>query len=202
MIKLLAAPVRSIVRFPLFQLAVVVAVILILQAGNDNSARGQIFDGLDKLVESTVRLLSAAFNVKSFTKSWLTTGFWIAYVYLACLLILALLRVVISKMVDFVGWINLFGLRNAIARERGIAAYRAWVPFERIRPAGIPQEKWEEAFAWPANNEPPYPPLAQRISRGVISYVGVLLIAAILLQVLTPFPVLTWLGGLIKMLVG
>ena len=40
MIKLLAAPVRSIVRFPLFQLAVVVAVILILQAGNDNSARG------------------------------------------------------------------------------------------------------------------------------------------------------------------
>jgi len=202
MIKLLAAPVRSIVRFPLFQLAVVVAVILFLQAGNDNSARGQIFNGLDKLVESTVGLLSAAFNVKSFTKSWLTTGFWIAYVYLACLLILALLRVVISKMVDFVGWSNLFGLRNAIARERGIAAYRAWVPFERIRPAGIPQEKWEEAFAWPANNEPPYPPLAQRISRGVISYVGVLLIAAILLQVLTPFPVLTWLGGLIKMLVG
>ena len=189
-------------RFPLFQLAVVVAVILFLQAGNDNSARGQIFNGLDKLVESTVGLLSAAFNVKSFTKSWLTTGFWIAYVYLACLLILALLRVVISKMVDFVGWSNLFGLRNAIARERGIAAYRAWVPFERIRPAGIPQEKWEEAFAWPANNEPPYPPLAQRISRGVISYVGVLLIAAILLQVLTPFPVLTWLGGLIKMLVG
>ena len=33
MIKLLAAPIRSIVRFPLFQLAVVVAVILLLQAG-------------------------------------------------------------------------------------------------------------------------------------------------------------------------
>jgi hypothetical protein len=202
MIKLLVAPVRSIVRFPLFQLAVVVAVILFLQAGNDNSARGQIFNGLDKLVESTVGLLSTAFNVKSFTKSWLTTGFWIAYVYLGCLLILALLRVIISKLVDFVGWSNLFGLRNAIARERGIAAYRAWVPFERIRPAGIPQEKWEEAFAWPANNEPPYPPLAQRILREVISYVGVVLIAAILLQVLSPFPVLTWLGELIKILVG
>ena len=148
MIKLLAAPVRSIVRFPLFQLAVVVAVILFLQAGNDNSARGQMFNGLDKLVESTVGLLSAAFNLKSFTKSWLTTGFWIAYVYLACLLVLAVAR----KMVDFVGWSNLFGLRSAIARERGIAAYRAWVPFERIRPVGIPQEKWEEAFAWPANN--------------------------------------------------
>jgi hypothetical protein len=92
-IKLFTAPVRSIVRFPLFQLAVVVAVILFLQAGDDKSARDQIFNGLDELVESTVGLFSAAFNVKSFTKSWLTTSFWIAYVYLACLLILALLRV-------------------------------------------------------------------------------------------------------------
>jgi len=202
MIKLLTAPIRSIVRFPLFQLAFVVAVILLLQAADDKSARGQMFNGLDKLVESTVGLLSAAFNVKSFTKSWLTTGFWIAYVYLACLLILSLLRVAISKVVDFVGWSNLFGLRNAIARERGIAAYRAWVPFERIRPVSIPQEKWEETFAWPANNEPPYPPLAQRILRGVISYVAVVLVAAVLLQAFTPFPVLTWLGELTKMLVG
>jgi len=202
MIKLLAAPVRSIVRFPLFQLAVVVAVILFLQAGDDKSVRGQMFNGLDKLVESTVGLLSAVFNVKSFTRSWLTTGFWIAYVYLACLLVLSLLRVVISKVADFVGWSNLFGLRNVIARERGIAAYRAWVPFERIRPVSIPQEKWEETFAWPANNEPPYPPLPQRILRGVISYVAVVLVAAVLLQVFTPFPVLTWLGELTKMLVG
>jgi len=94
------------VKFPLFQLAVVVAVILFLQAGDDNSARGQMFNGLDKLVESTVGLLSAVFNVKSFTKSWLTTGFWIAYVYLACLLILSLLRLVISKVVDFVGGVT------------------------------------------------------------------------------------------------
>jgi hypothetical protein len=201
-IKLLTAPVRSIVRFPLFQLAVVVAVILFLQAGDDKSARGQIFNGLDEFVESTVGLFSAVFNVKSFTKSWLTTGFWIAYVYLACLLILFFLREVISKMVDFVGWSNLFGLRNAIARERGIAAYRAWEPFERIRPASIPQEKWEETFAWPANNEPPYPPLAQRILREVISYVAVIVGVAILLQVFTPFPVLTWIGELIKTLVG
>jgi hypothetical protein len=202
MIKLLAAPVRSIVRFPLFQLAAVVAVILFLQAGDDKSARGQIFNGVDELVESTVGLFSAVFNVKSFTKSWLTTGFWIAYVYLACLLILSLLRVVISKVVDFVGWSNLFGLRKAIARERGIAAYRAWVPLERIRPVSIPQEKWEETFAWPANNEPPYPPLAQRIRREVISYVTVGVVAAVLLQVFSPFQILTWLGDLIKMLVG
>jgi hypothetical protein len=201
-IKLLAAPVRRIVKFPLFQLAFVVAVILFLQAGDDKSARGQIFNGLDELVESTVGLFSAVFNLKSFTKSWLATGFWIAYVYLACLLILSVLRVVISKMVDFVGWSNLFGLRNAIARERGIAAYRAWVPLERIRPVSIPQEKWEETFAWPANNEPPYPPLTQRVLDGVISYVTVGLVAAVLLQVFTPFPVLTWLGQLIKMLVG
>ena len=199
MIKLLAAPIRSIVRFPLFQLAIVVAVILFLQAADEESARSLIFNGVDKLVESTVGLLSAAFNVKSFTKSWLTTGFWIAYVYLACLLILSLLRVAIRAVVDFVGWSNAFGLRNAIARERGIAAYRAWVPFERIRPVNIPQEKWEETFAWPANNEPPYPSLARRTLQTAISYLAVFLVAAILLQLFTPFPVLTWLGGLMKM---
>ena len=198
MIKLLAAPIRSIVRFPLFQLAVVVAVILLLQAADDKSALGQIFNGLDKLVESSVSLFSAVFNVKSFTKSWLTSSFWIAYVYLACLLILSLVRVTIRGVVDFVGWSNAFGLRNAIARERGIVAYRAWVPFERIRPDNIPQEKWEEAFAWPANNKPPYPPLAQRVLRGMISYVAVILIAAGLLQAFTPFPVLTWLAALTK----
>jgi len=59
----------------------------------------------------------------------------IAYVYLACLLILSLLRVTIRVAVDLVGRTNAFWLRNAIARERGIEAYRAWVPFERIRPA-------------------------------------------------------------------
>jgi hypothetical protein len=91
---------------------------------------------------------------------------------------------------------NFFFLRNAIARERGIAAYRAWVPFERIRPANISQEKWEEAFAWPANNKPPYPSLTQRMVRGVIGYVAVVMVAAVLLQVFTPFPVLTWLGKL------
>ena len=78
MIKLLTVLIRSIVGFPLFQLAIVVTVILFLQAADYTSARGQIFNGLDKLVEFTVGLFSALFNVKSFTKSWLTTGFWIA----------------------------------------------------------------------------------------------------------------------------
>jgi hypothetical protein len=201
-IRLLAAPIRSIVRFPLFQLAVVVTIILFLQAANDNSTFGQVFHALDELVDATVKLFSELFQVKSFTRSGLTAGLMIAYVYLACLVLLFLMRVAIRVIVDLVGWSNAFGLRNAIARERGIAAYRAWVPFERIRPVSIPQEKWEETFAWPANNEPPYPPLAQRILRGVISYVAVVLGVAVLIQVFTPFPVLTWLGELIKTLIG
>jgi hypothetical protein len=200
MIKLLTAPIRSIVRFPLFQLAVVVAVILLLQAADDKSTFGQIFYGLDTLVDYTVRSVSAAFNVKSFTKSWLTSGFWIAYVYLACLLILSLLRVTIRIATDLVGRSNMFWLRNAIARERGIIAYRAWVPLENIRPTNIRQEEWEEKFAWPANNEPPYRPLVQRMVRGALGYLVVFIIVVVLLQVLTPFPALTWLGELIKML--
>lgn len=128
MIRLLAAPIRSIVRFPLFQLAVVVAIILLLQAADDNSAFGQVFNGLDKLVDASVRLCSELFNVKSFTRSGLTAGLMIGYVYLTCLLILFLVRVTIRAMVDLIGSTNAFGLRNTIARERGIAAYRAWVP--------------------------------------------------------------------------
>jgi hypothetical protein len=201
-IRLLAAPIRSIVRFPLFQLAVVVTIILFLQAANDNSTFGQVFHALDELVDATVKLFSELFQVKSFTRSGLTAGLMIAYVYLACLVLLFLMRVVIRVIVDLVGWSNAFGLRNAIARERGIAAYRAWVPFERIRPANISQEKWEEEFAWPANDTPPYPPLAQRLLRGLMSYLIVILASAVLLQIFTPFPVLTWLGKVIKILVG
>ena len=202
MIKLLTAPIRSLVRFPLFQLAVVVAVILLLQAADATSVFGRIFTGLDRLVGATVDLIAAVFNVRSFTKSWLTSGFWIGYVYLACLLILFLARRAISAVADLVGRHNAFWLRNAIARERGIAAYRAWVPFEKIRPPDIAQPQWEEAFAWPADNKPPYPPLAHRMLRAAISYVAVVLAAAVLLQAFTPFPVLTWFGALTIMLFG
>jgi hypothetical protein len=197
MIKLLSAPIRSIVRFPLFQFAIVVAVILFLQGADENSSFGQIFDGLDKLVDSTVTFFSAIFAVKSFTKAWLTSGFMIAYVYLACLLILLLVRFMIRIVVDFIGRSNLFWLRNTIARERGIEAYRAWVPFERIRPEHIPQEKWEQAFAWPANGQPPYPSLPHRIFRGMLFYGILALLAATLLQAFTRFSVLSWLVGLV-----
>lgn len=202
LIKHMTAPIRSLVRFPLFQLAVVIVVILWLQGADETSTIGKIFAALDILVDATVRLFAAAFTVKSFTKSWLISGFMIAYVYLACLLILSLMRVAIRLAVDLIGRSNAFWLRNTIARERGIAAYRAWLPFERIRPASIPQPKWEETFAWPADNKPPYPPLAHRILRGVIGYVAVILAAAVLLQAFTPFPVLTWLGQLTKLSPG
>jgi hypothetical protein len=197
MIKLLIAPMRSIVRFPLVQLAFVVVVITFLQAADDKSVLGQLFNVLDALVDSTVRLISSIFNVKSFTRSWLVSGFMIAYVYLACLLILSVVRLMIRGIVDFVGRHNAFWLRDTIARERGVAAYRAWLPLERIRPPHIPQEEWEEVFAWPANNKPPYPPLPHRMLRGTISYVIVVVIVAVLIQVLTPFPAATWLSQLI-----
>lgn len=201
-IRLFAAPIRSIVRFPLFQLAIVVAMILFLQSADDNTTFGKIFNGLDELVDATVKLFSELFQVKSFTRSGLTAGLMIAYVYLVCLVFLYLAHIAIRVIVDLIGWTNAFGLRNAIARERGIAAYRAWVPFERIRPTQVPQEKWEQEFAWPANNKPPYPPLAWRLLRGLISYLSVILGFAVLLQLFTPFPVLTWLARVTRILVG
>jgi hypothetical protein len=97
------------------------------------------------------------------------------------------------------GLSNFLWLRSAIARERGIAAYRAWLPLERIRPRQIPQDKWEETFAWPADNQPPYPPLRRRIARAVVTYALVLGGAAILVQLFTTFPVLTWIGRLLAL---
>jgi hypothetical protein len=100
------------------QFAIVIGVILWLQAADDRSIFGQIFNGLDKLVDGTAKLCSAVFTIKSFTKSWLISGFMIAYVYLAGSLILFLVRLMIIAAVDFVGRSNLLYLRNAIARER------------------------------------------------------------------------------------
>jgi len=183
------------VRFPLLQFAIVIGVILWLQAADDRSIFGQIFGALDKLVDATVHLFATVFTVKSFTKSWLISGFMITYVYLAGSLLLLLARLLVNVTVDLAGRNNLLYLRNAIARERGIKAYRAWVPLERIRPANISQREWEECFAWPADNKPPYPPLAHRMLRGVFLYGTMLLIGVFLLQFFTPFPVMTWIVG-------
>jgi hypothetical protein len=199
LIKTLVAPIQRVVRFPLFQLAVVVFIILFLQAASDQSIFGQMFNTLDKLVSATMNLIVSVFDVKSFTRSWLTSGFWIAYVYVACLLIYYLARIAFRELVDRAARSNAW-LRNSIARDRGIEAYRAWEPLESIRPENVPQEKWEEAYAWPANNKPPYPPLAKRVLREVVSYIAVILIIAGLLQWFTPLPALSWLGRLAKML--
>jgi hypothetical protein len=168
-----------------------------LQAADENSALGYIFSSLDKLVDSTVQLISSIFDVRSFTKSWLTSGFWIAYVYLACLLILFLFRALTRAIVEVMARTNAFGLRNAIARERGIAAYHAWLPLERIRPAHVPQQVWEEKFAWPADNRAPDPPRVQRILFGILGYAACIFILLIVLDVFAP-SVLTWLGELAR----
>jgi len=45
----------------------------------------------------------------------------------------------------------------------------------RWRESGIAQEKWEERFAWPADDKPPYPPLTHRVVRAVVTYLAVML---------------------------
>lgn len=197
-IRLLAAPIGRIANSRLFQLAFVVLIILLLDHyAYDYPVLQPIADGLKALVNATVQLCSEYFRIGILTDPVLQVGVMIAYVYMVCLLIFSLLRLIVRWLVDLAGWSNFLWLRNSIARERGIAAYRAWLPLERIRPADCPQALWEEEFAWPANNEPPYPPLAQRILRGAVTYIAVFGGAAVLLQYFTPFPVLTWLRSLL-----
>ncbi len=197
-IRLLTAPIRRIANSRLFQLAVVVTIILLLDHYSFDYAPLQpIADGLKKSVTATVELVSRYFRVGILTDPVLQVGLMIAYVYVVCLVIFFLLRRTIRRLIDLIGRSNFLWLRSTIARERGIAAYRAWEPLEKIRPADCPQAQWEEQFAWPADDKPPYPPLPQRLLHSVISYVAVFAGAAIVLQFFTPFPVLTWLGKLI-----
>jgi hypothetical protein len=202
LIRLLTAPFRRLVNFSLFQLLVVIAIIVVLQAQDDNTVGGEIFSGLDKLVAESVNVVSSAFSVKSFTRSWLTFGLMIAYVYLVYLLALALARRGIRKTADLAGRHNVLWLRDAIAHERGVEAYRAWEPLERIRPAAVPQDAWEQRFAWPADNRPPYPNVAVRALYEVASFVLVVLLIAALLQAFTPVPALSWLGAAVRGALG
>ena len=196
-IRLIAAPIRSVMRSRLFQLAVVLAIILLLDYYSfDYAPLREISGGLKTLVDTSVQFFSEHFRIGILTDPVLQVGLIIAYVYVVCLVIAFFVRIAFRRLMDFIGRNNFLWLRNTIAQERGIAAYRAWEPLERIRPAHVPQQKWEQTFAWPPDNMPPYPPLAQRIVRAVMIYAAVLVAAAILLQIFTPFPVLTWLGKL------
>jgi hypothetical protein len=197
-IRLIAAPIRRIASSHLFQFAVVIAIILLLDHyAYDSAALRVIAEGLKNAVTATVQFCSDFFRVGILTDPVLQVAVMIAYVYVVCLLLFFLLRHASRKAIDVIGRSNFLWLRTTIARERGIAAYRAWLPLERIRPADCPQDEWEQQFAWPADNKPPYPPLAQRVMRGAVSYAAVLGGAAILLQLFTPFHVLSWLGRFI-----
>ena len=196
-IRMIAAPIRRLASSRLFQLAVVLAIIVALDHYSyEYSALRRVAAGLKTLVTASVALVSDLFRVGILTDPVLQVGLMIAYVYVACLLIFLLLRWGLDALIDRIGRRNFLGLRKAIARERGIAAYRAWLPLERIRPPDYPQDKWEAEFAWPPDDTPPYPPLPQRALRAAIGYLAVLAALAIVLQLLTPFAVLTWIGRL------
>ena len=197
LIRLIAAPIRRLASSRLVQLGVVVALILLLENFSDKRVvLSQIVDVLDKAVEGTVQIVSDHLvRLRTFSKSLLTDSVMIVYVYVACLLIFTVLRFAVMRLIDFLGWSNFLWLRNTIARERGIAAYRAWLPLERIRPTDCPQEVWEEQFAWPKDNKPPYPPLHRRILREAAAYVILIALIAVLIQLFTPFPVLRWVGA-------
>jgi hypothetical protein len=197
-IRLIAAPVRHIANSRLFQLAVVVAVILALDHYSfDYPILRPAAEGLKKVVTGTVQLFSDYFRVGILTDPVLQVGLMIAYVYIICLLAFVFLRYLMRLLIDLIGWSNFLWLRNPIARERGIAAYRAWLPLERIRPADCPQELWEEQYAWPKGDKPPYPPWPVRATRDLFGYAIVIFGAAVLIQLFTPFPVLSWFGALI-----
>jgi len=197
-LRLIVAPIRGIMRSRLFQLLAVLAIVLALDHYSfDYAALQRLANGLRALVDATVHLCSEFFRVGILADPVLQFGLIIVYVYLACLIVAFLVRMATRRAINAAGRRNFLWLRNPIARERGIAAYRAWVPLESIRPAHIPQQQWEETFAWPADNRPPYPPLASQVLYGLLLYVIVIAVAAVLLQYLTPFPALNWLGKLI-----
>ena len=62
LLRLLAAPIRRLIRFPLFQFAAVVVIVFLLQAADEHSFFGWIFDQLDQLVAATVLLCSNLFQ--------------------------------------------------------------------------------------------------------------------------------------------
>jgi hypothetical protein len=196
LIRLIAAPIRRLASSRLVQFGVVVALILLLENFSDNHAvLSEIADALDKAVDGTVQLVSDhLLRLRTFSKSLLTDSVMIVYVYIICLAIFTVLRVVVRLLIDFAGLTNFLWLRNTIARERGIAAYRAWLPLERIRPHDCPQDVWEKQFAWPEGDKPPYPPLRWRILREALAYVILIVLVALLIQLFTPFPVLMWIG--------
>ena len=195
MLRTLSAPFRMALRFPLVQFAFVIAIIILLQSAGDNTVFGSLFSWLDAIVDKTVALAATLLTVKSFTKSWLTFALMVGYVYLAIWLLVSVLSSLFRILTDLAGRYNFLWLRDVIARERGISAYDAWLPFERIRPTHISQAEWEEKFAWLPNNQPPYQPLPRRMLRATVLYLMAIAIVIVMLQTFSPFPVLDWVSS-------
>lgn len=87
-IRLLAAPIGRIANSRLFQLAVVVLIILLLDHYSyDYPVLQPVADGLKALVNATVQLCSEYFRIGILTDPVLQVGVMIAYVYMVCLLI-------------------------------------------------------------------------------------------------------------------
>jgi hypothetical protein len=201
-IKLLTAPIRRLLNWSVVQFAIVIIVVLFLEYQDTNTIGGRIYGGLDALVTASLDVLSRAHELRSFSRAFLTVGLTIAYGFIALWVFLEILRRIVHNALDFAGRHNLFWLRDSIARERGIAAYRAWEPLEHIRPAEIPQFIWEERYAWPANDEPPYPRLWRRIIFETASVLLAVVLILVLLQLFTPIPALSWIAAQAKAVFG
>jgi X-X-X-Leu-X-X-Gly heptad repeat protein len=180
-IRILLAPIRRLLSSPLLHFAIVVFLIVALEAAPNDTPLGKLSDGLDKLVDSTAQLVSAAVTLKTVTKSLVLTAIAMAYVYVCLVAVFYLLRAATQGLVNLAGRTNFLWLRSMIARERGIAAYRAWLPLEKIRPDDVSQQDWEATYAWPPGDRPPYPPLPVRIGRTIGLYA--LLFAGLVLAV-------------------
>ena len=152
MIRIVLAPILRLLSSPLLHFAIVVVLIVVLEAAPNDTLLGKLSDGLDKLVDSTAQVISAAVTLKTITKSLILTAIAMAYVYVCLIAVLYVLRAAMRGLVNLVARTNFLWLRTMIARERGIAAYRAWLPLERIRPDHISQQDWEAAYAWPPGN--------------------------------------------------
>src|SRR5262249_55130334 len=82
-IRLLAAPIRRIANSRLFQLAVVVTIILLLDHYSyDYAPLRPVTEGLKKSVTATIDLVSQYFRVGVLTDPVLQVGLLITYVYI------------------------------------------------------------------------------------------------------------------------
>lgn len=100
-LRLIATPIRRVANSRLFQLAIVVAIILLLDHFSyDYAVLRSLADGLKSLVTATVQLCSQFFRVGILTDPVLQVGLMIAYVYIICLSIFYLLGIALRAVVD------------------------------------------------------------------------------------------------------